>query len=83
VVLGTGAGKSLCFLLLVAAAGGLSYTVVITPLVALVADLQARYRRLRIPSLVWNAASPFESASLVFTTPEASTTVSFQAFLNQ
>ena len=69
--------------MLPAAASTIGCTVVIVPLVALLDDLQARCKELRIPSRIWSSSSPYESSSVVFTTPETAQTVLFQAFLNQ
>jgi hypothetical protein len=82
IVMGTNSRKSLCFML-PAAASNTSCTVVIVPLLALLDDLQARCQELRIASHIWTSESPYESSSIVFTTPEAAQTALFQAFLNQ
>lgn len=80
VVMGTAAGKSLCFQLPAAISTGV--TVVIAPLTSLINDLSTRSQGLRISASIWDPSKPAPSARLVFTTPESALSAAFARFLS-
>ena len=81
VVLPTGGGKSLLFMLpcVLPDAG---VTILVLPLVSLRGDLLRRVRKLGIGHHVWSADEPERgsTASLVFVTVEAAATTKFRSF---
>ncbi|MGH3848179.1 MAG: DEAD/DEAH box helicase, partial [Pseudonocardiaceae bacterium] len=83
VVMPTGGGKSILFMLpaWVAQRGGL--TVVVVPLTALRADLQQRCQAAGIPCVEWDSHRHPDHAAIVFVTPESVFTDGFQSFLNR
>src|SRR6186713_1535079 len=82
VVMGTGGGKSLMFMLPAwCGKGGMS--VVIVPLIALKEDMMRRCRELGIWCEEWNSRRQPDAASIVFVTPESATSESFRTFLNR
>ncbi|KAK3898445.1 P-loop containing nucleoside triphosphate hydrolase protein [Staphylotrichum tortipilum] len=84
VVMGTGAGKSMLFMLPAAcraAAGGL--TVVVVPLVSLCGDIKDRCDELGIECVEWSGRRPHEWPSVVLVTPEAAVGESFGHFINR
>ena len=84
VVMGTGGGKSMLFMLpaaCAAAAGGL--TVVVVPLVSLRGDIKDRCNELGIEYVEWSGRWPYEWASVVLVTPEAAVGESFGHFINR
>ncbi|KAJ5300045.1 hypothetical protein N7476_007735 [Penicillium atrosanguineum] len=83
VVMPTGGGKSMLFMLpaWVAQRGGL--TVVVVPLTALRADLQQRCQAAGIPCVEWDSNRHPDHAAIVFVTPESVFTDGFQSFLNR
>ena len=58
-------------------------TVVIVPLVALQGDLQERCEKAHISTLVWNSRRPYDSASIIFVTPESAFSKTFAGFMNR
>ena len=82
VIMGTGGGKSMLFMLPAGSVLGGS-TIVIVLLVALQGDLQQRCEQARITSLVWSSQRPFESASIIFVTPESAVSKTFAGFINR
>jgi superfamily II DNA helicase RecQ len=82
VVMGTGGGKSLIFMLPASCVSGRT-TIVIIPLVALQGDLQERCEKAQISSVVWSSQKPYESASIVFMTPELAMSKTFAGFVNR
>ncbi|KAH5708161.1 hypothetical protein HBI18_241080 [Parastagonospora nodorum] len=63
VVMGTGAGKSILFMLPASVSTGL--TIVVVPLVALRFDMKERCDKLRIASAEWNSRRSDESAQII------------------
>jgi superfamily II DNA helicase RecQ len=82
VVMGTGAGKSLLFMLPAAAIQS-GYTVVIAPLNSLLDNLLQRCQRAGIPSAKWDGRRPPYWARLIFVTPEAAVLGTFSRFLDE
>jgi superfamily II DNA helicase RecQ len=86
VIMGTGAGKSLLFML-PAKSVSTRTTVVITPLVSLQNDLAGRCQKDRIPYTVWDSRKAKTQAhsptQIVIVTPEAAVGATFSTFLNR
>jgi RecQ family ATP-dependent DNA helicase len=86
VIMGTGAGKSLLFML-PAKSVGIGTTVVITPLVSLQDDLAERCRRVGISYTSWDSRKAKTQAhsptQIVIVTPEAAVRETFSTFLNR
>lgn len=82
VIMGTGSGKSMLFMLPAACVSG-GTTIVIVPLVALQGDLQARCEKAQIPSIIWSSQRPYESASIIFVTPESAVSKTFAGTINR
>jgi superfamily II DNA helicase RecQ len=83
VVMGTGAGKSVLFMLPAYCAGGEGMTVVVVPLLSLRADMRARCEAIGIRCVEWSAARPHDEASVVLVTPEAAVSSRFAHFVNR
>ncbi|KAK4095671.1 P-loop containing nucleoside triphosphate hydrolase protein, partial [Parathielavia hyrcaniae] len=84
VVMGTGGGKSMLFMLPAAcAAGAGGLTVVVVPLVSLRGDIKDRCDALGIECVEWSGRRPHEWASIVLVTPEAAVSESFGHFINR
>ncbi|KAH5737485.1 hypothetical protein HBI18_067960 [Parastagonospora nodorum] len=81
VVMGTGAGKSILFMLPASVSTGL--TIVVVPLVALRFDMKERCDKLRIVSAEWDGRRPHESAQIMFVTPEAAVGEAFGQYINR
>jgi superfamily II DNA helicase RecQ len=81
VVMGTGAGKSVLFMLPASVSSGL--TVVVVPLVALRGDMKARCDALNIISAEWDSRRPHEWAQVMFVTPESAVGKAFGHFINR
>jgi len=81
VVMGTGAGKSVLFMLPASVSSGL--TVVVVPLVALRGDMKARCDASNIVSAEWDSRRPHEWAQIMFVTPEAAVGEAFGHFINR
>ena len=80
VVMGTGTGKSLCFMLPAAScAGGIS--IVVVPLVSLLGDMLARCERIGIPCAEWRTNQRPGNVSIVFVTPESALTKRFLDYI--
>ncbi len=87
-VMPTGAGKSLCFQLPAVALGGL--TIIVSPLISLMADQVVQLRRLKVPTLLLNSSQTFDQqrrvlhelangfAGLLYIAPERFSAPSFQ-----
>ncbi|KAG7001869.1 ATP-dependent DNA helicase hus2/rqh1 [Fusarium oxysporum f. sp. conglutinans] len=80
VIMGTGSGKSLCFMLPAASCPG-GLTVVIVPLVSLQGDLMDRCQKLKISCAEWRSDRVPGDVSIVFVTPESAMTKRFLDFL--
>lgn len=83
IVMGTGQGKSLTFMMPAwNSSGGVS--VVIVPLITLRQDMIDRCRRLKIPCAEWNQhPNPMNPVRLMFVTPESAVSEGFQTWLNR
>jgi superfamily II DNA helicase RecQ len=81
VVMGTGGGKSLLFMLPARCSDGV--TVVVVPLISLRQDMRRRCREAGIECTEWSSEKPNEWASVVLVTPEAAVSESFANFLNR
>ncbi|KAH5088050.1 hypothetical protein HBH72_250610 [Parastagonospora nodorum] len=79
--MGTGAGKSILFMLPASVSTGL--TIVVVPLVALRFDMKERCDKLRIASAEWNSRRSDESAQIMFVTPEAAVGEAFGQYMNR
>jgi RecQ family ATP-dependent DNA helicase len=82
VIMGTGCGKSLLFMLPASIAGE-GTTIVVVPLVSLRGDLLGRCQALGIDSVEWNAEQPNLTASLVFVTPESAVSKGFTSYVSR
>lgn len=82
VVMATGMGKSMLFMLPAAVSPG-GVTIVISPLNFLHNDMLDRCDRLGIPSARWDGRRPPYLAKIVFTTPEGAATKSFSRFVDE
>jgi superfamily II DNA helicase RecQ len=82
VVMGTGGGKSLLFML-PAWCGRGGTSIVVVPLVALRQDLKDRCERLGLKCVEWSRRRPGDSASIVLVTPESAVSEGFQSFINR
>ncbi|KAL6399580.1 hypothetical protein AUP68_00560 [Ilyonectria robusta] len=80
VVMGTGTGKSLCFMLPAASCPG-GVTVVVVPLVSLQGDMLDRCQKLNISCAEWRSDRVPGNVSIVFTTPESAMTKRFQDYI--
>jgi superfamily II DNA helicase RecQ len=81
VVMGTGAGKSVLFMLPASVSSGV--TIVVVPLIALRFNMRERCEQLGIVSAEWNSQRPYEWAQIVFVTPEAAVGEMFGDFINR
>lgn len=81
-VMGTGGGKSMGFMLPAwCSKDGVS--VVVVPLIALRQDMMIRCRGMGIPCREWSRGSIPHAARLVFVTPESAISEDFQTFINR
>ena len=81
VIMGTGAGKSLVFMLpAFCSSGGTS--IVVVPLVSLQGDLKRRCDESGISCSIWRSGRATEAASIVLVTPETALTKGFRDFIN-
>ena len=80
-IMGTGAGKSLVFMLpAFCSSGGTSIVVVL--LVLLQGDLKRRCNESGILCSIWRSGRATEAASIVLVTPETALTKGFRDFIN-
>ncbi|KFA70949.1 hypothetical protein S40288_10242 [Stachybotrys chartarum IBT 40288] len=80
VVMGTGQGKSMCFMLPAASCTG-GITVVVVPLVSLLGDMMDRCQQLGIACAEWRTDRAPGNVSIVFVTPESALTKRFLDYL--
>lgn len=80
VVMGTGSGKSLLFMLPAFCIQG-GTTIVVVPLQSLQTDMKDRCDKCGITSVVWQSGRTIEPASIVFVTPESVLRKRFQDFI--
>lgn len=83
VIMATGSGKSMLFMLPAAVSLNGGVTIVIVPLTALRADLKDRCDRLGIPCAEWDGRRPPYWASIVLVTPESAVTKAFGRFIDE
>jgi superfamily II DNA helicase RecQ len=81
VVMGTGMGKSLTFMLPALTSTGV--TVVVVPLLALKNNLKDRCLKAGIDCVEWNSEHPHEWAQIVLVVPESAVSTPFESFLNR
>jgi superfamily II DNA helicase RecQ len=81
VVIDTGTGKSLVFMLLALTSTGV--TVVVVPLLALKSDLKDHCVKAGIECVEWDSNYPHEWAQIVLVVPEVAVSAPFQSFLNR
>jgi superfamily II DNA helicase RecQ len=80
-IMGTGAGKSILFMLPASVSSGV--TVVVVPLVSLREDMKARCDKLGITCVEWSSRRPHEWAQVVLVTPESAVGEAFGHFINR
>jgi superfamily II DNA helicase RecQ len=84
VVMGTGGGKSLIFMLPAwCGMGRGGMTVVIAPLVVLRGDMRRRCEELGLECAEWSSSQIADGADVVLVTPESVFTASFQKFMQR
>ncbi|KAK7179485.1 hypothetical protein PSPO01_14497 [Paraphaeosphaeria sporulosa] len=79
--MGTGAGKSVLFMLPASVSSGV--TIVVVLLVALRFDMRERCERLGIVSAEWDSRRPHEWAQVMFVVPEAAVGEAFGHYINR
>ncbi|KAM0700964.1 hypothetical protein Q7P35_011323 [Cladosporium inversicolor] len=82
VVMPTGAGKSVLFMLLAFVQVG-RVSIVVVPLKALRADIVVRCRKVNIRCAVWEHGQAVDGASIVLVTPEKAVSPAFGTFISQ
>jgi len=82
VIMGTGAGKSLLFML-PARSMSTGTTVVVVPLVSLQGNLIQRCKAASISCIKWDSRQPAQVAQIVFVMPESAVSKSFGTFLDR
>src|SRR5437764_936096 len=82
VVMPTGAGKSMLFMLPAWVEQG-GTTVVVVPLIALRGDMMRRCKELGISCAEWEGRRPPDAAAIVLVTPESAVSEDFMTFLNR
>jgi len=80
-IMGTGAGKSILFMLPAFVSSGVS--VVITPLISLREDMHDRCNKLGISCVEWDSRRPHEWAQIVLVAPESAVGEGFGNFMNR
>lgn len=81
VIMGTGAGKSVLFMLPAGCSSGV--TVVIVPLVSLMGNMKSRCEAAGISCVEWHGSRSTEWAQVVLATPEAAVGEAFGSFVNR
>jgi superfamily II DNA helicase RecQ len=82
VIMPTGGGKSLLFMLL-AAASRYGVTIVIVPMVALRQDMCEHSNKKGIPCVEWDGKRPPYHARIILATPESAVTSVFGRFVEE
>ncbi|TKA68529.1 hypothetical protein B0A55_10261, partial [Friedmanniomyces simplex] len=82
-IMRTGGGKSLLFMLPVAATPDDGVTVVVVPTISLRQDLQERCDREHIPCVEWNGKRPLYHAGIIMVMPESAVTKAFGRFIDE
>lgn len=82
VVMPTGCGKSVLFMLPAWAEKG-GTTIVVVPLIALRKDMKRRCESFNIPCVEWDSYLPSEKATIVLVTPEAAVSDGFSTYINE
>jgi superfamily II DNA helicase RecQ len=82
VVIPTGSGKSVLFMLLAFVQVG-GVTIVVVPLKALRADMVVRYREVNIHYAVWEHGHAVDRASIVLVTLEKAVSPAFSTFISR
>ena len=82
IIAGTGTGKTMAIMLPVSSVSG-GTTIVIVPLYTLQGNLQERYKKAYISSVIWNSQWPYDSISIIFITPELAVIKTFAGFINR
>jgi len=85
VVMGTGAGKSMLFMLPATYRGSVmeGITVLIVPTISLRKDMARRCEQMGIDCVVWNASHPQEWASVIIVVPETAVHEVFISFMSK
>ena len=81
VVMGTGAGRSMLFMLPASCSTGV--IVVVVPLISLRGDIKTQCGKVGIECVEWDSRKPHEWASVVLVTPESAVSESFGNFINR
>jgi superfamily II DNA helicase RecQ len=81
VIMGTGTGKSLVFMLPALTSTGV--TVLVVPLLALKTNLKDRCVKAGIECVEWDSNYPHEWAQIVLVVPEVAVSAPFKSFLNR
>ena len=81
VVIGTGAGKSILFILPASYSTGVIVVVVL--LISLRGDIKRRYKKVGIKCVKWDSRKPYKWALVVLVTPESAVSESFRNFINR
>ncbi|KAF2174793.1 P-loop containing nucleoside triphosphate hydrolase protein [Zopfia rhizophila CBS 207.26] len=81
VIMGTGAGKSMAFMLPASCSTGV--TIVIVPLTSLRGNLKDRCDEVGIECVEWESRKPHEWASVILVTPESAVSDGFGNFINR
>ncbi|KAK4897073.1 hypothetical protein LTR49_028043 [Elasticomyces elasticus] len=82
IIIRTGEGKSLCFMLPAAASKG-GVTIVVVPLTALRQDMRKRCDKAGIVCREWDGKRPAHNAQIVLVTPESAVTKAFSRFITE
>lgn len=85
VVMGTGAGKSMLFMLPATCKGEVmdGITVLVVPTISLRKDMARRCQQMGIDCVVWNARHPQEWASIIVVVPETAVQQAFISFMKK
>ena len=81
VIMGTGVGKSMLFMLPALCSTGV--TVVVVPLISLRGDIKTCCKKAGIECVEWDSRKPHKWALVVLVTPESAVSKSFGNFINR